>query len=313
MANNSLHIPILNPISFIDATKVNLPQYLSRPYSDYKFTETILPGEEQVVYAQKWQTTDIMNLQFISNFDSLSITVFKSYGIATSASCNATPKRANRDLPGFFAYEASISWAGFAPGVYYVQVSRLEQILLISEPICIANIHAGTLYFQYYNSRFHEDVIFETGIKFNFRVEGELGRGVFGSNDSVFADQKLNYYTLNSKPHSGIMLKVGGTFGVPDWVLEKLNYIWSCNNVSIDGNQYAKSGESKFSLIEEERYPLRSFEMEIRFGKNRGSKIISPELTTGQRLLVVYNISSRVFGDVSQNASNNTIRILSNE
>lgn len=310
--SNYIYIPILNPVHFRQIEPVQLPQYNSRQYGEYHFVDTIQPWEAPVRYAQKVQRTDILYFQFISNFDPIHLQVVDCRGtVKIEVTC--IQKLQNIKMPGYYAYECAIAWSSLPDGRYFINIVTGSTIELVSEPIELSETFENTLLFLYFHTRFHEDVIFETGIKFNLRVEGSFGRLTVGSKDQLYEDQKFNTTVLSSKPYTGFKLSIGGVRGFPDWCVEKMNYIWSCNNVFIDGVSYSKISEGAFSLKEEENYPMRAIEMEVRYGVNRGSFVHNPSLNTNNRLGVVYNIDySRVFGQIPS-GSNNIISITGTE
>jgi hypothetical protein len=117
---------------------------------------------------------------------------------------------------------------------------------------------------EYRNSRYHEDVIFETGITFSFRVEGAFGFLNPFSADQIYNDQRYNSVVLSSRTYRNFPLSIGGSFGVPDWVIDKINLIFSCNDVKIDSKSYAKASDTKFSFNEEDNYPMRGLSFEVR-------------------------------------------------
>lgn len=304
---NTIYIPLLNPVNFYELTPVELPQYLTKHMEDYRYAETVFNWEHPACYCQKIQRSDVTYLQFISNFSQIEIQVIDGDG-AVYLSQNATQKLQNKFMPGAYAYETSISWDDFAEGEYFIKLV-LGASIMISEPIILREIHENTLLLEYDNSRFHAQIIFETGISFSFRVEGSIGHVAPSSNDQYYDDQRFNPTILSSKPFDNFPVILGGSYGIPDWVIQKINYIFSCNNVRIDGKLYAKTSESKFTFKEEENYPLRGMEFTVRPGLNRGYKILNPEIDTNLRLIVVHNIDSRLFGDLSEQAGSNVIQI----
>jgi|ERR1051326_2242735 hypothetical protein len=297
--SNEIHIPKLNPVSFRAITPDIPAQYLSHHFDDYHFVDTLQPWEQPVCYCQKVQKSDPpLYLQFISNFDPIPVEVINVYGQVV-LSQNAVQVLADKHNPGFYCYEAPVNMASLASGIYWI---RITNIGYISEPIELAEKFENTLLFSYFHTRYHEDVIFETGIRYYFRVEGSLGRLMPGSTDSLYIDQKHNPYTVSSKPFSGFPLTVGDERGVPDWVVQLMNYIWSCNNVIIEGKPYGRSSDFKLELVEEKPFPMRVINMDILPGINRGSKVINPTIGTigtDHKLVVSYNIASRVFGPIS--------------
>jgi hypothetical protein len=296
--SNYLYIPLMNPVNFYEVDPVELPQYLSRNFDDYAYRYTVKPWEEPVSYCQKFQKSDIINLQFISNFDPISVSIITEHD-QTLTTQAANPVRQDKFRPGYFAYQVSFDLDDVPEGVYYFKLlAGGSAAVMISEPILVKEIHLNTIYLQYKNSRYHTGVLFETGIEFNFRVEGSLGHVTPSSRDQFYDDQRYNPTILSSKPFDNYPLSIGGSWGVPDWVIQKINYIFSCNNVMIDGKLYAKTSDSRITVREEDQYPLRGIEFTVRQGLNRGYKVISPDVDVNQRILIVHSIDSQLFGGI---------------
>lgn len=308
---NILYIPDLNPLKYVDMSPTELPQYLSRDFLDYRFHEIQHDWDQYVLYYQKFQTSDIIYQQFTSNFDPIQIDLVDCEG-NVHITQTALQKRAHKYLIGYFIYEDAISLAGIAPGVYFVKVTAGGKIC-VCEPILIAVTHPGTIRHDYKNSRYHGDVIFETGIEFALRVEATKGFLNPGSQDVIYTDQKFNPSLLSSKTYRSIPLHYGGSEGLPDWMVDKLNKIWSCNSVLADGKSYAKKSDAKYAFKEEENYPMRGMTLEVQEGINRGSKIISAELDPNKRLAIIYNLDVMVFGDIANQASSNLVPIITVE
>jgi hypothetical protein len=308
---NQLYIPDLNPIKFVEVSPLQLPQYVSRHLEDFRFQDLQYKHDQYSRYFDKWQTSDAFPLQFESNFSPIQVSLMDKYDIAR-LSLTAVPVRENKWNPGLFVYEMSISFAAVPAGCYYLKLTAGSPaiVTMISEPIQILTTHQNTLLLEYWNSRYHGDVIFETGIKFNKRIEGRIGKLLPGRATTFYDDEKNNPTVLKSSPYRSFPLKIGGSRGVPDWIVDKFNLIWSCDNVYIDGKSFAASGDSKIEFTEIDRYSMRGLSMEVREGKNRGSKIIGGEVDANRNLMVAYNIESKMFGDISSQAASNIIPII---
>lgn len=314
--SNQLYIPFLNPIRFYDVNKAVFDQYLTKHFEDHPYADQILPWQEAAKYAQKWQTSDVIALQFPANFGPLNIDLIGKYGeVVPGGSFVGVQKGAHLDIPGLYIYEFSISLASIPPGCYHWRLSNgnFEELHMVSEPQLIKELHPHSVYIQYKNSRFAGDIIFETGIMFNFRVEGSFGFLQPSANIEAYEDQKANPEILSARPFRIFPLVIGGTFGVPDWVVDLFNLIWCCNYVLVDGKEFARSGEAQLSFNVIENYPMRGVTIELREGINRGSKIISPNVNTNMLLMVAYNIDTRLFGNYAAGSSSNLIPIVSTE
>jgi hypothetical protein len=308
---NEIYFPFLNPLSMYDVNEPDNPAYGSKNMLDHPFVNTVYDWQEPTNYAQKWQQSDTLKIQVQSTFDPLQVDLLGKYGeVVTSLVGNL--KLPNKYIIGAFAYEFTLSFAAIPEGVYYLRMSNgnLNELHLISEPICVKAIHPNTVYIQYRHSRYHGDVIFETGITFNFRVEASFDFLKPGANVTSYQDQKANPYILSATPYRVWPLVVGGNRGIPDWVVDKINIIWACNEVRVDGRLFARNESGNISFNQVEYYPMRAAIIELREGINRGSKIFSPNVDTTKKLLVVGNMETNLFGDLSANSSSNLVPVL---
>ena len=311
---NIIYIPFLNPVRFVELDPVELPQYLTKYFDDYWASEQLQPYETNIVYKQKYQTSDTIYLQFESNFASIQLSVIDcdQNVLLTQA---ATQVRANKYLAGYYVYEITLSLAPFSAGTVWLKLSLgLGSKLMISEPIELAETWPGTVLFQYNNSKYHGDVIFETGIVFGFRCEAVIRRLDPGNERTAYRDQKLNPSTLKVRPFRAWELGIGHRTGVPDWVIDKMNWVWSCDNVLCDGKSFAVLEDSKFEDKEiHNQYPFRHWTLNIQEGINRASKIVGVNVDPSKKLLIVYQIDGTVWGDLSAQAGSNLVPINSSE
>jgi hypothetical protein len=310
----TLYIPELNPIKFYEYSPAVFDEYMTKFMDDYQFTDQLLPWQEKVKYKQKWQTSDSFPLQMESDFDPLQIDVM-DFTDNVVLSFNAQLQLPNKYITGLYVYQFTISWASIPPGCYYLRLSNgnLSELHMFSEPIQVADVHPNTILLQYKNSRYLGDVVFETGVEFAFRAEGSFGPVDPGVVLQAYEDQKANPQILSARPYRVWPLTIGGSFGVPDWVVNLFSLIWCCNSVRVDGKSFARSGDAKLSYKGEDNYPMRAVTLELREGINRGSKIVNPNINTNMKLVIIGNINTRLFGDTSENAASNLIPITDTE
>lgn len=307
---NTLYIPRLNPIKFYDQLQVANAAYQSKYLDDYPFREQIEPWQERTKYPQKWQTSDTIPLQVESDFSPLQLDVINRYGNVVT-SLVADQIIANKYIPGAYVYEWTLSLAAFEEGCYQFRITNgnLNELNMLSDVQDVRVLQPNTKYIQYRNSQFLGDVIFETGITFNFRVEASFGFLNPGVKMEAYEDQKLNPTVLSARAFRVWPLVIGGSAGVPDWVIDLVNLIWCCNEVAIDGKLFARHGDAELAFDEEEDYPMRAVTIELQEGLNRSSKIVNPELNTNLKLVVIGNIDTMFFGDLSANSSSNLVPV----
>lgn len=311
---NQVNIPFLNPVRFVEIDPVELPQYLTKHFDDYWFKEQLQSYETVVDFKQKFQTSDTIYLQFEANFAAIQMQVIDcEQNVLLTQS--ATQIRANKYMAGYYVYELTLSLAAFDPGTIYLKLNLgLGSKFMISEPIEVAEIWPNTVLFQYSHSKYHGDVIFETGIVFGFRCEAVIRRLDPASERTFYRDQKQNPSTLKVRPYRSFELGIGHLTGIPDWYIDKMDWIWSCDNVLLDGKSFAVLDDSKFEDQEiHKQYALRHWTLNIQEGINRASKIIGVDVNPNKKLMIVYQIDGTVFGDLSAQAGSNLVPILSSE
>lgn len=311
---NLINIPFLNPVRFVELDPVELPQFNTKHFDDYWFKEQLQPYETDVVFKQKYQINDTIYLQFEANFASIQMQVIDCEQTVLLTQ-SATQVRANKYLPGYYVYEITLSLAAFSAGTIWLKLNLgLGSKFMISEPIELAENWPNTILYQYSHSKYHGDVIFETGIVFGFRCEAVIEDYEPGSERTSYRDQKLNPTTLKVRPFDSFTVVAGHRTGIPAWVVKKMNWIWSCDNVLLDGKSFAVLDDGKLEDREiNKQYPMKHWALKIQEGINRASKIVGVDVNPNKKLMVAYQIPGTVFGDLSENAGSNLVPVYSSE
>jgi len=319
MADNFLYIPFINPVKFYDESQENLDKYFTKHFDDYEFEDRLLPWQQNEEYEKIWQTDDIINLQFESTFDPISVQLLdnESNIIDTFPALIGLP---NKYDPTLYSFEVSISLADLETGCYRLRIIagsegptqrffRSGCQYVSSTPI------ENSICIEYWNSRFHEDVMFESGIKFQYRVYGHFGLLDPARKDELYRDQKYNPALLNSRTSRQFPVYYGNERGLTDDEIDLLNRIWSCDNVLLDNKPFGIADNSKFEFIDagSEDYPKRGLKLVVEEGINRNSKIFAVETDTTKKLVTSIMVDAKVFGDTSNQGSSNTVPVLNIE
>ncbi len=310
MANQIL-FPFLLPVRFYKLTEALLPQYLTRHFDDFVDAAQRQEWETQVFYNQKWQTSDTIKLQFESNFSAIQVDLITCDETVIIPQA-ATPVRANLYQPGYYVFENTFSLASVPEGTYYLRITLGGTEVYISNPLLIAKQWPGTILYEYKNSRYFGDVVYETGIVFGFRCESFITRLVPGNERTAYRDQKMNPTVLHSVPYRGFKLQIGFKGGgVPDWVMDTMNWIWSHDYVTCDGKLFAVADGANFEETEiDPSYPFRMWSLNIQEGINRTSKFVNPVIDTNKRILIAGMVDATIFGDLSENAGSNLVPVI---
>lgn len=223
-----------NPLRFIDTENIN-------ESFDGNFASLQLTDYQKLAkcYLQKWQSSDVLKLQVVADEvpTDLRIVDVNGYLIAT------IPWTANAFIitgfPTYKIYEISYSFAALQPEAYKcIFGSAANPDRFESEGFSVMAKQENTILLKYKNSENNWSVIFDTGIEFQFRVEAIIQNFQPGNDRNTYIDQKRNVTLLDSVAYIKETLYVGGDYGVPKWVLDKINNIQQCDQVSYNGVFY---------------------------------------------------------------------------
>lgn len=317
MADNYLYIPFINPVRFYDASRANLDKYYTKHFDDWMFSERILDWQSREDYCQCWQVDDIIYLQFESTFDPIIVKVIDRNGVA-QITLPALIGLPHKLLPNTWSFEVSLSLASLTTGCYTIQITAGtggDAKTLVSDCQYVSEDPIpNTFLIEYYNSRFHEDVMFESDIRFQVRMHGHIGPLDPGRKDDQYRDERYNPAMLKSHTLRQWPAYFGDEFGLPDDIIDLINRIWSCDNVNIDNKPFAVAENGKFEFIEiDNHYPKRGVKLVIEEGINRKSKIVAVTTDTTKKLVHSIFVDKKVFGDTSNQGSSNTVPILNVE
>ena len=304
-----IYISKANPIRFVWENRTKPTAYNNYTHDNSFFQELIYDWEEPVYYEQKWQTTDFIRLQFLSDFTGIELRLTNADTgeyIATTMS----QKQQDANNPGFRIYECDISLTSVPPGNYYLKaILGTTGDTLKSEPLCIQDKHEGTVFIEYYHRRRKADLIFEKGFRPAIRIEARFGKTEYSSKDSIYEDQPLNMTLIDSKQFSVYTVVFGNEWGIPAYMVEKLNLIHGFDNVRYNGKQFCKAeAGQEFEETAIEGYPMSGYRYKLRESLNRASNVIDTTENTERKIIIMATAQTDIFGDM-EFASNDQILI----
>jgi hypothetical protein len=292
-----LYQPFLNPVHFTKMTPDQVPQYLSKHMDDWQFPDTILPWEQRVCFHQCWQTSDSIRLQFMSNYSPLNLKLIRYADDVVVYDVNLAQVLQNMDDPTYYIYQADVALNPFPAGYYYLKltVGSGGVLILVSGIMEISEIIENTLLLGYQHRRYRADTFFETGFAPTFRIHGTLKMKEPRSIDTVYEDQEANLEMIKSVPYQVMNLSIGGSEGIPSWVIKRINFMLGCSSFRVDGRYYTKNESAKLEESTEEFYPMSGWSIEMREKLNRSSIIYENELVVDGSIVVVANVDSKGF------------------
>lgn len=203
--------------------------------------------------------------------------LFNGYGVITSTATN--PRiRLTITKNGVVIFDqsavqtntVSITYSGIAqPGAVYTAKVITEDTAAVVTPInipdnaavspnikawrsCPIDIqvsHPETMLYQYTNSYNKNDIIFTPNSDvLQLRVEANIRNYQPSANRQTFDDQEYDATLLNGiafRTHTNYILGTGG----PDWVVDKLNLIFTLSSVKIDTTYYVAINGKEFKGV----------------------------------------------------------------
>lgn len=241
MAKQYIYAPI-NPIWMNEVTTFNAA-YNTLPF-DYQ------TGREK--YSQKVKFAFPTKLQVLSDW----VPVLKIYKCDTGVVVDTiAPTTPTTGIIGqtFTCYEFTITWGSYPAWTYYIEITYTDDSSVIhtnrSGAIQSATNWPGTLVYEYKNSQNEFSILFSTGIEFAIVLEGAIADYEPGFEDVIYEDQYHNTTKLNAIPFRQFTLYVGsatGFAGMPTYMGDKLNWVFSCDQIKIDGKYYQNTDGSKW-------------------------------------------------------------------
>lgn len=310
MASNILDISILSPMKFVKEGYANPLPYNTRFMENFLYADTIGSLYEQVPYLQPWQKNDIVPFQVLSNYAPHQLEIYDCQGNQVDTFV-MTYKASSIEGTGQKVYEAAVALDGYDEGVYQFKIKSGSPVLetYVSEWFSLKEYQENTFLLEYTHDENDHDAVFETGIEFSLRVHGELREFQPGADRTVFIDQPRNIVQLAGKSFSTEKLIIGDSFGVPNYMIEKINNVFLCSEVLIDGKQYVGNEGARYEASREVLFPMSGWAFEVRPAYASGKKRFVADGLQGSPTTITYNIESKGFGPSSSPASSNIIKI----
>lgn len=282
----------VNPIRLIEQRTFD-SRYNSIPFD---FQEPSIP------YFQKYQTNDTVYLQILAD-NVPTLTIRES--LTTLVKSTITPTVSTIIGQTYSLYEFKIEWTTLPADNYYVQVD-CNSITYQSDNIQTANYWPKTVLFEYTHSKNAYSIIFSTGYIGAFRAEASVQDFNPEFSDVIYADQVHNITKLNSIKYRTFNLYVPGFDfgqGVPQWVGDRINWIFGCDQLQIDGTYYQNNENSKWEITRTDPDGTRNIGLKLNIIEVADTFTLS--LDTGQNAPQTFRIVSKAisYPNISANFS----------
>lgn len=313
---NILKIPTANPIQFYQSGKTFFAGKNQYFMGEDWFSNQSPDFYERINYLQKWQMTDSIYLQVQANFGPVSWRIIN---------CSGTMIKEGSFLvigevpPGqiYTYYGANITLDDMPEGQFYVLILGGDPsdpiVTWISEPQQLAVSWPYTVRVDYWALNDFADVWFNVDTVFTIRVEARINQYQPSAVSSVFTDQTQDYVQLSGTAFDAFKFHVGGSYGVPDWMIKKLNQIVCFPHWQVEKVEYVRLNDgAKFEPNRVERYPMAGWQLDVVLADNTLYDFSDSD--SNEQIAVVYNIDGLVFGTINNTPpSGATIIIIDNE
>lgn len=272
---------LLLPLRFIDTADIN-----NSFDGNFASRQINYSWQTNDCYFQKWQFTDTLRLQIISNEELTDLKILNLDGAVVDTVSWVANALVLPDYPDYKVYEINYPFANLTAGKYVIQQDLFE-----AEAIEVAEKWDKTVLLKYKHSENDYSVIFDTLIEFEFRVEGWVGDYKPKNDRDVYNDQTRNLTQLNSVAYRQFSLYVGYGKGVPNWPIDKVNIITQCDQLKIDNVYYQPIEDAEFEVENNDakNYIGGSIEIEQKF--NNFIKIRTEGQPTNQTFQPVQNVT----------------------
>ena len=245
-----LIIPPINPIRF-SLDGINEPQRADAFYA---------------LYFQKFQRSDRTMIQFLYDDrvnQNVKLEAFDEQGVFTGFSLQGTIIEGQ--IEGYKVVEFAINFSKFNEGLYWFKLTVENTNLTYKTGlICVKNEQPFTTLVSYRNYMNSQSVAFSTGIKFSLRVESENFNDLNPKATEAIYDNTLGQFqTLHSTPFDTFRLNIGGSRGIPDWLMSIVNRAFSCTELRLDGVRTNKIEGAEWEAISSENYNKRGWFIEV--------------------------------------------------
>lgn len=289
------------PLNIVSKNRALEATHNFKHFDAFKTAERILPWQQAPQYRQKWQKNDIIFIQIESDFDPINIKLIDSEG-SIFQDFVTTIKAV---IDGRIYSEAAIALDLVPKGVYKVDISG-GGIELESECLEVAEQWPGTLLYKF-NHNTNKGMLWQTGIYILLRVEGTIALFNPIGARTVYIDTPYNSRTVKGYSARSFINYIGDESGVPDYIADKIQDAYDCNNLTIDGKGFtAKDDGTKLVAKREEDVAFAGWSIEITEALNRRGKRFEATGIIEKRVVVDYIVEGKLFGPIYGSANNNT-------
>ena len=224
-----------------------------------------VPFDQDVCFIQKYAADEELRIQFTGNEQNYYAKYISCSGVETNL---AVQLLYTDPVTGYGTFEIFFSISEI--GIYCFEISngteKVVSYFKIADDVELEN----TILLRYTHRKNEYESIFINSDNskkyFSFRIDG----GIFPSGKSqaidnnFFRDQRFTLHQISAQAYEISVLTIGSTKGVPQWVGNRINHIFSLSDISIDGIETKRNEGSTVEIVELSKYyPLFVFKLNV--------------------------------------------------
>ena len=274
------------------------------------FVEPIYENAFHAEYFQKFQIGDETGVQFCfhgekpSSFTSTLVNQKTNEHISQSITTSVT-------IGDHHYYGTQIKF-NVQEGDYRLVITA-NTVQYISDVLCVKERHPDTMLFHYKNSENTQEVYFAGGRTFELRVEADMTYNALkpNSENTIYESDFGDFTQIFSTPYDTFNINIGGTTGIPDWLLSIVNRMFSCDMIYVKNGRITKIEGSELEANSEDNYNLRSWNMPVSVVGNQflyndakitvnGQTVYTPSLSSEKKDYGIVIFSERGYSVTSK-------------
>ena len=249
------------------------------------------PHDQDVCFLQKYATNEFIRIQFIGTASNFTAKYTSDKGVAVPTSVELLYVYPDDSGKRLFEVLFSVS----TEGVYELAIeSGIDKFYSY---FCVkpASELKNTILINYTHRKNEYDARFVNGDgsarRFNFRIDGGIypGDKAQALDNEIFRDQRFSPFQTAAEAYEVLTLTIGTARGIPQWVGNRLNHIFKCSDILIDGVATTRNEASTVELIQlGSYYPLYVFKLKIEQSDEEGVDSVA-NIQPGQANRLVTN------------------------
>lgn len=293
--NNMLSISNLNPLHFVKYNfSLHAKYHIKEIYDDF-FENRTNRFPVHPDYAQPFQTTDAVRLQFrTAGLGQLNIKIYNSKTNLVNTVYMEIQANPAIQSP-FVLQKLDIDLVDYPVGLYTFIVCTGGTPLAIAEYIEVGVDFPETVLIEYFNSYNLQNGFFSTWRPM-LRVEGMLMPWMPKSSFTEYEDDSKDPDIVHQVPSKVRPFMIGNARGIPDWMALKVDEILLLNRVYIENNRYVRSADSKFEGNKVPGWPMNYYTTELQKAINDSSLTIDDSNLDQEPVNSVLTLDAIAFG-----------------